>query len=235
MSGSENFVARWSRLKRSTVKQPHNAEPSQPALQSADAAPIEALSPTAQEGSLQAGAPSKAPFDPDSLPPVDSITAESDIKAFLQSGVPQDLTRAALRRAWTADPAIRDFVGLAENQWDFTDPTAMPGFGPLEATDDIGRLVSQAMGKLGEPSELPEQISVASYSTGAPNNSGVAPPAAAAPLQTAGMPREIALQQRGDPEKSQHETVFTAAQQMEPAEKALEAHNRRAHGGALPK
>jgi len=35
------------------------------------------------------------------------------------------------RRAWAADPAIRDFKGLAENAWDFTDPTAMPGFGEL--------------------------------------------------------------------------------------------------------
>ena len=29
------------------------------------------------------------------------------------------------------DPAIRDFVGLSENSWDFTDPNAMGGFGPL--------------------------------------------------------------------------------------------------------
>ena len=46
---------------------------------------------------------------------------------------PLELSRAALRRAWAADPAIRDFVGLAENAWDFTDPTAMPGFGAARA------------------------------------------------------------------------------------------------------
>jgi TorA maturation chaperone TorD len=33
------------------------------------------------------------------------------------------------------DPAIRDFIGIAESQWDFNDPTAMPGFGPLRAND----------------------------------------------------------------------------------------------------
>ena len=60
-----------------------------------------------------------------------SITAVTDIRAFLAPGVPTELARAALRRAWSADPAIRDFVGLAENAWDFTDPTAMPGFGAL--------------------------------------------------------------------------------------------------------
>ena len=67
--------------------------------------------------------------------------------------MPAELTKAALRRAWTTDPAIRDFIGIAENQWDFTDPTAMPGFGPLEATDDVRKLVAQAMGKLGKVSE----------------------------------------------------------------------------------
>ena len=80
--------------------------------------------------------------------PSSRSSAGSDIRAFLQSGVPADLTKAALRRAWTTDPAIRDFIGIAENQWDFTDPTSIPGFGPLQAGDDIGQLVAQAMGKL---------------------------------------------------------------------------------------
>ena len=42
--------------------------------------------------------------------------------------MPAELTRAALRRAWVSDPAIRDFIGIAENQWDFNDPEAIPGF-----------------------------------------------------------------------------------------------------------
>jgi hypothetical protein len=33
------------------------------------------------------------------------------------------MTVAALRRAWVSDPVIRDFIGIAENQWDFTNPT----------------------------------------------------------------------------------------------------------------
>jgi TorA maturation chaperone TorD len=31
-----------------------------------------------------------------------------------------------------------DFIGIAESQWDFNDPTAMPGFGPLRANDVPG-------------------------------------------------------------------------------------------------
>jgi hypothetical protein len=68
------------------------------------------------------------------------------VSAFLRPGVPADLTRAALRRAWAADPAIRDFVGLAENAWDFNAPGGVPGFEPLRAVDDALRLAAQLTG-----------------------------------------------------------------------------------------
>ena len=88
-------------------------------------------------------------FDLASLPPIESINALTDVTAFLRKGVPAELTRAALRRVWTADPAIRDFVGLAENAWDFTDPAAMPGFGPLESTDEVRRMIARIVDKIG--------------------------------------------------------------------------------------
>src|SRR6185437_232347 len=87
----------------------------------------------------------KATFDPATLPPIESIMAESDIRAFLQPGVPPELSRAALRRAWSSDPAIRDFVGLVENGWDFNDHDAVPGVGRI-AANDVARLLTQAMG-----------------------------------------------------------------------------------------
>ena|SRR5437868_2471234 len=34
-------------------------------------------------------------------------------------------------RAILADPAIRDFIGLSENAWDFTAPNGVPGFEPM--------------------------------------------------------------------------------------------------------
>jgi hypothetical protein len=80
-------------------------------------------------------------FDAPSLPPIESIGPSSDIRAFLKPGVPQDLTRAALRRAWATDPAIRDFIGLSENSWDFNAPDAVPGFGSA-MTQDTGRLLT---------------------------------------------------------------------------------------------
>jgi len=96
-----------------------------------------------------------APFDLASLPSVEAINADTDIRGFLQSCVPAELSRAALRRAWANDPAIRDFIGIAENQWDFNDPNSIPGFGPLQATDNAPALLAQA---LGRPNELAEMI-----------------------------------------------------------------------------
>ena len=56
------------------------------------------------------------------------------------------MTQAALRRAWSADPDIRDFVGLADYAWDYHTPGSMPGFGPLEMTDDLRRVVARILG-----------------------------------------------------------------------------------------
>jgi hypothetical protein len=133
----EDFLARWSRRKREVAK-----------AEKAEAKPAPA--PTAGPATGKAAEPE---FDVSTLPPIDSITAVSDVTAFLRAGVPADLTRAALRRVWTADPTIRDFVGLAENAWDFTDPDAMPGFGPLEATDDVRRMIADLVRQIGETAQ----------------------------------------------------------------------------------
>jgi hypothetical protein len=97
-----------------------------------------------KQGAGQAPTPA-TPLDLASLPPLESLTAESDLSVFLQTGVPPDLVRAALRNAWRADPNIRDFVGIAESQWDFNDPNAMPGFGPLEALDYVPHVVTRSV------------------------------------------------------------------------------------------
>lgn len=113
----EEFLARWSRRKREAKVAADAPAPAQTAETPNPASPV-----TAED-------PANAELDLSSLPPIDSITAATDVTAFLRQGIPQDLSRAAFRRAWAADPAIRDFVGLAENAWDFNDPHAMPGFG----------------------------------------------------------------------------------------------------------
>jgi Protein of unknown function (DUF3306) len=138
----DDFLKRWSRRKREV------AEAEKPAPTEAETRGQAPLPDHAASGEPEKKA--DAEFDPASLPPIESITAVSDITAFLRAGVPAELTRAALRRVWTADPAIRDFVGLAENAWDFTDPNAMPGFGPLESTDEVRRMIAQIVDQIGE-------------------------------------------------------------------------------------
>lgn len=176
MSEPEGFLARWARRKgaaRSGAegKAPlSDASPVGTVRPSSDVAP---LSPTLSHrtehseraselvraeqsevgGSLRDG-PAEAPIadlalptvDLSALPPIESITATTDIRAFLAPGVPEDLKRAALRRVWTVDPAIRDFVGIAENQWDFTMPNEIAGFGPLGEGVEVGKLVAKVLG-----------------------------------------------------------------------------------------
>src|SRR5438477_3865651 len=128
----EEFLARWSRRKREAKA----AVDAPPPAETPDPAP----SATAEN-------PANAEVDLANLPPVESITAATDITAFLRHGIPPELSRAALRRAWAADPAIRDFVGLAENAWDFNDPHAMPGFGPLDCSEEqLGALLDRIVG-----------------------------------------------------------------------------------------
>jgi hypothetical protein len=173
MSGDEEFLTRWSRRKRAAAE---SAPPAVPATQDNNAPPANAPPAAAADGKSEEKA--AAEFDPASLPPIESITALSDISAFLRAGVPEELTRAALRRVWSADPAIRDFIGLSENAWDFTDPTAMYGFGPLQPGDDVGRMVAEIMNRSSRAPEQLASVMPAEKSPLAASDSKAAPPAA---------------------------------------------------------
>ena len=86
-------------------------------------------------------------FDPTYLPSLDLIGPQTDITVFLQNGVPAGLRLAALRRAWAVDPAIRDFKGLEENDWNFNDPKSILGFGELGPEVDIEEMLAQIVGE----------------------------------------------------------------------------------------
>jgi hypothetical protein len=150
MSEPENFLTRWSRRKRVA-----DAAPEQPAPASAATSETPIQEPTRERKPPVAGAPA---FDPASLPSLDSIGAQTDIRAFLQAGVPNDLKLAALRRAWSADPAIRDFKGLAENDLDFNDPNGIMGFGKLDPGTDVKKMLAQLFGETPRPDEPPAEI-----------------------------------------------------------------------------
>jgi len=223
----EDFLKRWSRRKRDVAKA-EQASPAPP-----PDAPAKA--PAAGKAETQ--------FDPASLPPLESITALSDVAAFLREGVPAELTRAALRRVWTADPAIRDFVGLAENAWDFTDPNAMPGFGPLEATEEVRRMIARVVGEIGRSAQSSEAGSTGSRSENAENSNNSnaiveeqtveSPPPAVAP--------EEEQKQKSAQALGNQVLLHSTAEYIAPQHDVTEAQEKpkqlshRTHGGALPR
>jgi Protein of unknown function (DUF3306) len=213
---SERFLSRWSRRKRAAVAAPPATR--EPGADS-DAGSIPPA-PLGGEGGedrrsepgggdfprselaeapLRAGAGEHPPpaFDQASLPAIDQIEAGSDVSAFLRPGVPADLARAALRRAWVADPAIRDFIGPSENAWDFTAPGGVPGFGPLRPIDEAWRLAAQLTGATpaaaaetasaetprGEDAAPASDAAQQSPSPAAPTGAGPLPPAPDAAMQ----------------------------------------------------
>jgi hypothetical protein len=249
MSDSEKFLSRWSRRKREAVEdREETTSPSPPAQARSDAragtddgSPGEA--PARPGGALDLP---ELPFDVTRLPPLESITAATDIRAFLAPGVPADLTRAALRRAWTTDPKIRDFVGLADYDWDYHAPGSMAGFGPLEMTDELRRLVARIVG-----GEAPEQAAAR------PNPTATAEDGTQTPIEsnptaasTADPPTE---DRKGDIGISQDEPVdhsrdarshndlmqrgkeYIAMQQNVEKPEDLQTSVKRPHGRALPK
>jgi len=155
MTSSENFVSRWARVKSESDTEP-KTEPVGHGPRQEVVASVGTETPFVQQQNEVVD----EPFDPASLPSIEAITFDTDIRGFLQDRVPAALTRAALRQAWASVPAIRDFVGIAENQWDFNDPTAMPGFGPMQKMDDVPALLARALGGRDELADMIPHIPV---------------------------------------------------------------------------
>lgn len=131
----EGFLSRWSRRKRAIESGEALAEPA-----TAEPVPIAESRPPV---------PDDPPFDITTLPPVETLTIDSDFTAFLRKEVPEMLKRAALRKAWALDPAIRDFVGPAEYAWDYNAPDGVPG----SSLNLIGNTKEMLARILGAPEE----------------------------------------------------------------------------------
>jgi hypothetical protein len=156
MSEPENFLTRWSRRKR-VAEAPAQCAPNLPTQLPGAASAIGSPEGEPVPASATVAAPVPV-FDPASLPSLDSIGAQTDIRAFLQAGVPNDLRLAALRRAWIADPAICSFKGLAESDWDFNDPNGMMGFGKLDPNTDVKKMLAQLFGETPGEIERPTEV-----------------------------------------------------------------------------
>jgi hypothetical protein len=225
-AGNDNIFARWSRRKQSV----RDSETPAPDHEEGafDKAVAEAGAEPAEQQIENAGAEATEPVEP--LPRLEDLTAESDLSAFLRNGVPEALKRAALRKVWSLDPAIRDYVGPSEYAWDFNQPGSMAGFGPLDANDAASEFLATMSGgvragldRVAAPTETPPTPSDA---------------AAASLEQDAGASADAASQDE-PPEPSSLQSLSSdqvdgKAEDAEQSDGLSRAAARLRHGGAIP-
>jgi hypothetical protein len=228
MTDPENFLRRWSRKKTEATREPED-RPAADVRTGDEASPLPL---NAESKPLPAA--TKPAFDLSKLPSLDSITSASDVRAFLMPGVPPELTRAALRRAWTADPAIRDFVGLSENAWDFTDPSAMPGFGDIPVGYDLKKMVAEVFGELEQAAE-PATESRTQVAQLPENSTAPTPSSAVVPTAGSAEPAPSPTERSRSREDFVQRDSHTAPQNSNARDEPQAPKTSRAHGRALPK
>lgn len=123
----------------------------------------EARKPVAPEA--EPAAPDETPAAPDeaeiaariaALPALDDIGATTDIRPFLQDFVPAALRKAAMRRAWAADPVISSHLDVARDYaWDFNTGTGPEGFYAALGKDAIERGLAALDGLTRQPAQAP--------------------------------------------------------------------------------
>lgn len=182
-----SFLSRWARRKAEVQREQQQA-------------PAPAAVP--------APAPDEDEIDLASLPPVDSLTAESDFSLFLRKGVPPALKAAALRKLWLVEPSVVNYQPLVEYNWDFT----APGYGELLPSDDVMKMAKQVFSGFSQEAKKTDEAPM-------PMQAPSTPQASAEPQQALPPPVELPVAQ-------------VAA--SEPAAVAEPAVPRRRHGGALP-
>jgi hypothetical protein len=230
----DGFLARWSRRKIEVQRE--EARTPAPLPEDADA-PAPEPRPEAEELS---------PEEIAALPKIEELTLESDISVFLRKGVPEVLKNAALRRVWSLDPAIRDYVGDARDYaYDWNVPGGVPGNGSLLPSDDVEAMlrgmfsksptgdVAAAAGdkqssesQSREAASLPVESAPIDERTARPAGSSPAEPLAVAP----DAPNALVGRAEIPPEVSPERLETSLVSEPETAPIAP----RRRHGGAKP-
>lgn len=239
MSEPDHFLKRWSRRKHLAGEEHVAPEP--------NAAEVNAPATSETASSDMAAAqtpPAVSPepeFDPGSLPSLDSIGADTDISPFLKKGVPSELRHAALRRAWSADPAISEFKGLQENDWNFNDPNGIPGFGELNPTTDIKKMLGDLFGDTRRDAEAAAEQPETAEDVVPQSQDLTATAGEAARRSTNELkqpkensdPADFAGTDSGDM-LHRNTDIVSQEPEPEPGTDGLPAKRRRGHGGALP-
>ncbi len=238
----EPFLSRWSRMKQRAARTDAPTEqpvPTPPADAATQPDALRAPEPAGADASQPDAVESEAPLDLEKLPRIEELTAESDIAAFLDLRVPAALRNAALARIWTLDPNIRDFIEVAENQWNWNIPGGAPfyelieegstaGLSFADATSAISRTLTSTDAPPDETGPATENlIEISDQRKIDPTD---APPVAA---QEEPAPPHLASVSRSDISSLPLQAVEPPAPRMAAAQQNP-APLRRRHGGALP-
>ena len=236
MSGeNDNVFARWSRRKLSVdsteLQATENENPSlDVAVEDAGAVP----QATDQEPG-PAQTETDEPAEP--LPRIEDLTAESDLSAFLRKGVPMALKSAAMRKMWSLDPGIRDYVGPSEYAWDFNQPGSMAGFGPLDAKETVVGFLSKTIRAIETGAEETAAIPEPAPSR-PPADTSSQPPGATSSDDVADA-GPAAVSEAAEPPASRSSVAGPDATEVEGqaarSPRQTEVSPRPRHGGAMPR
>ncbi len=122
----EHFLSRWSRRKHASKATPEPQAALQPGVEIGSPLPPAAIM-----------APGE-PTPPDPLPPVESLTPESDFTPFMGSEVDTEVKRKALKTLFQ-DPRFNVMDGLDVYIDDYSKPDPLPE-GWLEKMTQVARL-----------------------------------------------------------------------------------------------
>lgn len=233
---SEPFLSRWARRKRDAGRPDHpdSAAPGDRSSTNAEAGPLA----DGKGAPSPAGAPAEPPLDLSKLPEVDDLTIESDIAAFMDKRVPAALRNAALGRMWSLDPTIRDFIEVAENQWNWNVPGGAPFYELIEPRSAGSTIFADASSSIARsldaPADPQEAVALSTARTDEesfPTHDISCPDDAAPPVEAARLSEELPehIPVVSEPSLS---SVGDAASQHDGRDSASTA--RRRHGTALP-
>ncbi len=203
------FLGRWARRKQ---------EAQRAAREPAVAAPAEVTPPPAAE----------QPAADLPLPSLDSIVPGADVSAFFQAHVPEALRKAALRKLWTTDPEISGFIEMADYQWDFNNPDAIPGWGSRLDMPDVRRLAGRLLGvEQEERNAAPDRDAAPAADSDLEMHVNQETPDAPALIDEGGASTPFVASPA--PPRAEDGAV-----QKTPSDSVLYTHAKKRHGGALP-
>jgi hypothetical protein len=182
----DDFLSRWSRRKRASKAA--QDRPTADALHEASGIPSASIE---SESALPAKAQARAEADPKPLPPVESLTPESDFTPFMGRDVDPAIRRGALK-ALFRDPRHNVMDGLDVYIDDYSKPDPLPE-GWLEKMNQVARLgifrpqEPVAEGEAADPAGAEEVPAALAEAPG----DGVAPPASYDTSEAVESPPEV--------------------------------------------